>query len=146
MMSAKSWRLLILIPWGWLPFFIYSFWRARAGLPARLAVHFNFKGEADGWMSPVQFFAFGIFLLLTLLVVFSTVLTPSGHAPKSFIILLSFYVSVTGGAMLLWQVLQYNQHGTPIRWSWIGAAVLMAAVIPLVATWVGGGQSKPPLP
>lgn len=48
-------------------------WRAYDRLPDRVATHFNFAGQPDGWMSPQGFFAFYIGLLGFMSLVFGGV-------------------------------------------------------------------------
>lgn len=136
MMSAPTWRLLVILPWFLLPLFAVGYLRLRASLPAKLVVHFGMDGKPDGWMGRTTFLLFTLILLAAESSIFTLILLPTSSAPKSIFLLLVYYVCMAGGAALSWQLLQYNLTGTPLRWLWLGATALGAALIPATIIWL----------
>lgn len=142
-MTIKVWRFLVLLPWVLLPVFIFGYVKVWTYLPPRLVVHFNSEGEPNGWMGRTAFLAMATILLLAQLSGFSLILLPQNSEPKSPVLLYVFYLTVSGVTAIFWNLLQYNLYGTPLRWLWVGLAMLAATLIPKVGIWLSSRHFLP---
>lgn len=68
-MTTKTRRALTYLPWLSLPLVLTSYLILWSRLPAKLVVHFDFNGTANGWMSRGASLAFSLAALLIILLV-----------------------------------------------------------------------------
>ena len=69
---ARHWhKPLIVLMWLALPAVAWGYWSSWEQLPARMAVHFGAKGEANGYTSREGAVLLGLGILLVMLVLFT---------------------------------------------------------------------------
>jgi len=68
-MSERTARLFLLLPWLSLPLVLAAYAVVWERVPARVAVHFDLEGRANGWMGRWESLGFdaGVLLLVLLL-------------------------------------------------------------------------------
>jgi hypothetical protein len=110
-MSERTARVLMLLPWLSLPLVavVYLLW--WDSVPERLAVHFDWEGTPNGWMTRGQSLAFDVVILLFVLVTSSFKLYRRGpsQAPGQlalFNVVILFLTAVCLG------ILKYNVTGS----------------------------------
>lgn len=114
-------------------------------LPARIATHFNFANQPNGWMSRegslIFFLIFAALMAGTATWVLSRVSKPD---PTAWVLLIFFYVIL---GVLIWaeySVIAYNAAGRPVNVIPVfGAGMLAAAVLVVIAL---GARRGPQLP
>jgi Domain of unknown function (DUF1648) len=126
-------RALTVLMWAALPAnaVLYAAWWNQ--LPQRMATHFNFANQPNGWMPREGSFGFAMFFA-TLLAVIATVILSRVKTPDAAAwgLLALFYV-VEG--TLLWaenSTIAYNTRGTPVNATPVFAVGIVAAVLLVV--------------
>ena len=106
-MTVKKWHVLILLPWISLPIVLAGYAVFWSRLPERLAVHFDFSGAANGWMSRNQSVVVNIAILLFVLANFTFKLwgRESGDSMKTMV---AYYAAVIIIAGVFLAILKYN--------------------------------------
>jgi uncharacterized membrane protein len=107
-MNNKTRRALVILPWAALPAVLLTFYALWERLPERLAVHFDASGEANGWMSRRQFFAFSAGVLLFLLASFTWRLRAGEGDGNFYVKMLAYYAGTIFLTGVLLFVLRYN--------------------------------------
>ena len=106
-MTEKKRRALILLPWISLPIVLAGYAILWNRLPERLAVHFEWSGAANGWMSRGQALASQAVILLFALVSFSLKLRSRKNKDAIRTIVAYYAAVVIITAVFLW-ILIYN--------------------------------------
>lgn len=132
--SQTYFRALTWLQWLVLPVIAGLFAVSWNQLPARLAAHFDFNNQPNGWMPReaclVMLLVIGTLMVTTAVWVLSRVSVPDAAA---WALMLLFYVII---GTLLWaanSIIAYNTVGTPVNVvpvlaSGIGAAVLVVVL------------------
>jgi hypothetical protein len=97
-------------------------------LPDRVAVHFNAALQPNGWSSKRSFAAFVLMAMLGQVALPTFVLLRVASAAGMIgpILLICNIVMVS----VLWQTINYNAEGTPLRLVWlIGPVIVLLALI-----------------
>lgn len=72
-MARDFYKPAVLLMWLTLPTAAWNYWRVWDQLPARMAVHFNGRGQANGFASREGAVETGLGIMLLILVVFTAV-------------------------------------------------------------------------
>ncbi|MFZ0733023.1 MAG: DUF1648 domain-containing protein [Candidatus Sulfotelmatobacter sp.] len=80
-MSGNWYKSLVGLMWLALPLSALEYWRGWDQFPARMAVHFNVNGQANGFTSREGALEAGLGIMAAMLVVF-TLATLAAHALK----------------------------------------------------------------
>lgn len=133
--SSKYFKAITLLMWLSVPAMAAVYAVSWGQLPARLATHFDFANQPNGWMSRTGSLIF--FLMFTALVagtatwVLSRVSRPDTTA---WVLLIFFYVII---GVLIWAehaVIAYNVEGRPVNVMPVfGVGMLSAAVLAIIA-------------
>jgi len=106
-MSSKTLLYMIILPWISLPVFLATYFALWDRMPDRLAVHFDFSGRPNGWMSRGQFIMFDIIVLLFVLTSFSLKLW-GRRGDFSWGTVASYYLRIALVGAVFIAVLKYN--------------------------------------
>ena len=109
-MKDKTASLLVTLPWLSLPLVLFVHLLLWERMPERLAVHFDWSGAADGWMSRGESLAFDAGVLLFVLCTYTWKFYGRG-ARESYARLALFNVAVVALTAVLLGVLKYNISG-----------------------------------
>ena len=130
-------RALTVLIWAALPANALLYAVSWDQLPHTLATHFNFAGQANGWMSREGSFAFAIFFATSLAVIATLILWRVKKPDAAAWGLLSFFYLVEG--TLLWAenaTIAYNVQGTGVNVAPVLAVGAVAAVLLVVLALV----------
>jgi hypothetical protein len=141
--SRGAFKALAALIWLAVPLNVAIYAIAWNRLPARLATHFNFSNQPNGWMSREGALLF--FLLFTTLVagtatwVLSRISRPDAPA---WALLIFFYVIVAVLTSAEHSVIAYNADGQPVKViPVLGAGMLAAAVVMVIAAGARRGPA-----
>lgn len=127
--SSRVERLLIAIPWAFVPLLAMHFASIWNELPQRIPVHFDLQGNPNRWQSPHTFAVFALVLLVFLLAVlsFATLQTFRLRSMSLPITLINYFVTGTTFT-LLWQTLDHTVYRRAMDDVWP-----IPAIFPLIA-------------
>ncbi len=110
-MERATERLLTLLPWLSLPLVAFVHLLLWDRIPERLATHFDFEGNANGWMTRGQSLLFDLAVLLFVLVTSAFKLRRQGGTERrtGLLILNAAVLFVT---LVFLGLLRYNIHGS----------------------------------
>jgi hypothetical protein len=122
-------RLLIALPWSFIPLLAIHFVSIWNELPQRIPVHFDLQGNPNRWQSPQTFAVFAFVLLVLLLAVlsFATLQSLRLRSMSLPVILINYLVTGTTFT-LLWQTLDHTVYRRAMDDVWP-----TPAIFPLVA-------------
>ena len=133
-MNRKSFAILTALMWIALPLTALRYAQVWNQLPARMATHFNARGEPNGWMLRETSLYFGLGVVAFVLVVFTAIAlvirrqkTMPGAA--SYALLGFFYLVVSFVVYGNESVIQYNLAGRPIAIAPMLVGVPLALII-----------------
>ena len=143
--SRNAFKALTALIWTIVPVVAILYGFAWNQLPPRLATHFNFANQPNGWMSRegslVFFLVFAGLMAGTASFVLSRVTRPD---PTAWVLLIFFYVIL---GVLIWaerSVIAYNVDGRPVNVIPVfGAGMLAAAVLVVIALGTRRGTQLP---
>ena len=139
-------RALTVFIWAALPANALLYAVSWDQLPHRLATHFNFADQPNGWMSREGSFAFAIFFATSLAVIATIILARVKKPDAAAWGLLSLFYVVQG--TLLWAenaTIAYNVQGAPVNVAAVFAVGIIAAVLLVVlALATRRGAELPP--
>lgn len=143
-----AFKALTALIWIALPAIAGLYASAWAQLPARIATHFNFANQPNGWMSRkgslIFFLVFATLVAGTATWVLSRVKSPD---PSAWALLTLFYVII---GILIWaeqSVIAYNAQGRAVNVIPVfGAGMLAAAVLVVIALGTRRGAKFPSNP
>jgi uncharacterized membrane protein len=143
--SRNAFRALTALVWIAVPVAAVLYALAWNELPPRLATHFNFANQPNGWMSRegslVFFLIFAALMAGTASFVLSRVTRPD---PTAWVLLAFFYIIL---GVLIWAercVIAYNVDGRPVNVIPVfGAGMLAAAVLIVIALGTRRGAQFP---
>jgi uncharacterized membrane protein len=110
-MKDKTARLLMILPWLSVPLLVAAHLLLWDSIPERLAVHFDWSGAPDGWMSRGGSLAFDLCVLLFVLCASSWKLSRrarEGSRAQTLAQLALFNVAVVLMTAVFLGVLKYN--------------------------------------
>jgi hypothetical protein len=140
-----AFKALTALIWIALPAIAGLYASAWSQLPARIATHFNFANQPNGWMSRegslIFFLVFATLVAATATWVLSRVKWPD---PSAWALLTLFYVII---GILIWaeqSVIAYNAQGRAVNVIPVfGAGMLAAAVLVVIALGTRRGAELP---
>lgn len=143
--SRGAFKALTALIWIAVPVVAALYALAWSQLPTRLATHFNFANQPNGWMSRegslIFFLLFAALMAGTATWVMSRVNSPD---PTAWVMLIFFYVIL---GVLIWAeraVIAYNVDGRPVNVIPVfGAGMLAAAVVIVIALGTRRGAELP---
>jgi hypothetical protein len=135
-MNRTLYRAFALLLWLALPLAALEYWQVWDKLPARMATHFNFANQPNGWMTPGESLRFILVMMAAMLGLFSVlswIASRKSVNAGSWALLGLFYVSMATLAAVNQAVLSFNVNGKPLNLGpWL-AAVPVAVVVFVVA-------------
>jgi len=135
-MNRTVYRAFALLLWLALPLTALEYWQVWDKLPARMATHFNFANQPNGWMAPGDSLRFILVLMAAMLAVFSVlawIASRKSVNAGSWALLGLFYVSMATLVAVNKAVLSFNVDGKPLNLGpWL-VAVPAAVVVFVVA-------------
>lgn len=112
-------KALIILPWAAIPVLALRFAHVRSDLPARIAVHFDLNGRANGWQSPEMFLAFSSWFLLLAVAVMSFVLLRAFRLRSLAVaVTLIHYFTIGVLFVVFWQILDHAAYGRAMSEIW----------------------------
>lgn len=112
-------RILIALPWLSIPLLGWHLASTWSSLPQRIAVHFDLRGNANGWQSPTFFAVFAMVLLLFMLAVLTYALLRALRLCSLWRAMTVIHYFVIGTILtLLWQTLDHAAYDRPIAAIW----------------------------
>lgn len=111
-MSARTARLLLLLPWLSLPLVLAAYAVAWERVPARLAVHFDWDGTPNGWMGRWESLVFNSGVLLFVLLMCTLKIYSRGGPSESPGQLATLNLAVMFVTLIFLGVLKYNVTGS----------------------------------
>jgi uncharacterized membrane protein len=143
--SRNAFKALTALIWIAVPAIAALYILAWSQLPSRLATHFNFANQPNGWMSRegalIFFLLFAGLMAGTATWVLSRVARPD---PTAWVLLIFFYIIL--GVLLCAEraVIAYNVDGRPLNVIPVfGAGMLAAAVLVVIALGTRRGAELP---
>jgi hypothetical protein len=135
-MNRTVFRAFALLLWLALPLAALEYWQVWDKLPARMATHFNFTNQPNGWMTPGDSLRFIVVMMAGMLVLFTVlawIASRKSVNAGSWALLGLFYVSTAALIAVDKAVLSFNLDGKPLNLGpWL-VAVPVAVVVFLVA-------------
>src|SRR5438309_9549517 len=113
--SRNYYKVLAALMWVALPLngLLYAFWWGR--LPARLATHFNFNNQPNGWMTREESLIFSLVIALVMVITASLVLSKIQKPDLAAWALLALFYVILGTLLSAEQsLIAYNVSGTPV--------------------------------
>ncbi len=140
-----AFKALAALIWIALPAITAMYALAWSQLPPRIATHFNFANQPNGWMSRegslIFFLVFATLVSGTATWVLSRVNNPD---PTAWVLLVFFYVII---GVVIWaehSIIAFNVEGHPVNVMPVfGAGMLAAAVLIVIALGTRRGRELP---
>ena len=122
-------KLVIALPWVFLPLLALHFASTWAALPARIAVHFDVHGRPNGWQSPDAFAMFSFVFLPLGLAVLTFAMLRAFRLRSLFVLCTAISYFVLGMSFVLfWQTLDHAAYGAAMSDIWP-----LPIIFPLIA-------------
>jgi hypothetical protein len=131
-------KLVIALPWVFLPLLALHFVGTWSVLPARIAVHFDLHGRPNGWQSPETFASFAFVFFTIGLAILTFAMLRAFRLRSLFLLCVTISYFVLGMSFVLfWQTLDHAAFLRPMSDVWpvpivfplaalISAALLLA--------------------
>lgn len=142
-------KLVIALPWAFLPLLAFHFAGTWSSLPARIAVHFDLHGRPNGWQSPETFASFAFVFFTMGLAIFTFVMLRAFRLRSLFMLCAAISYFVLGMSFVLfWQTLDHAAYGTAMSDIWPVPIVfpLVALIIAAILLAQSPSQSLMPAP
>lgn len=110
-MSERNARLLLALPWASLPLVAAAYALTWERVPARLAVHFDWQGRANGWMSRRESLWFNLGVLLFMLLTYTWKIYRRGPSESPGQLAL-FNLAILMVTLIFLGLLKYNVTGS----------------------------------
>jgi hypothetical protein len=138
-MNRRAFEFVTWLAWLALPLTALRYWQLWDQLPLRMATHFDFSGQPNGWMPRDVSLWFALGITASLLIIFTVVLLVVYSArqadPASWATLAFFYLSLGFTFFVNNLVLEHNLHGTPVKFGLslllipLGILILSAVIL-----------------
>lgn len=107
-MTDGTRRVVIFLPWLSVPLMAALYFAVWDRLPARLAVHFNSSGAADGWMSRETMLAVSLGILLFVLAQYTWKLWREAGPNASRSVFVIYYAAIGIVTTVFLAILKFN--------------------------------------
>ena len=147
-MNRTVYRAFALLLWLALPLAALEYWQVWDKLPARMATHFNFANQPNGWMAPGESLRFILVMMAVMLAVFTVLAWMASRKSVnagSWALLGLFYVAMATLIAVNKAVLSFNVDGTPLNLGpWLVAVPVAVVVFIVVFLLSQRGRAFPP--
>jgi len=147
-MNRTVYRGFVLLLWLALPLAALEYWQVWDKLPARMATHFNFANQPNGWMAPGESLRFILVMMAVMLAVFTVlawIASRKSVNAGSWALLGLFYVAMATLIAVNKAVLSFNVDGTPLNLGpWLVAVPVAVVVFIVVFLLSQRGRAFPP--
>jgi Protein of unknown function (DUF1648) len=146
-MTRTVYRGFALLLWLALPGVALQYWQVWDKLPPRMATHFNFANQPNGWMTPTESLRFILVMMAGMLTVFTVlawIASRKSVNAASWALLGLFYVSMAALVAVNKAMLSFNVDGTPLNLGpWLVAVPVAVLVFVVVFLSFQRGQAFP---